>query len=292
MRRRARQQGQRVNPPGVTIQLDYPPSAHSAPRYGHGHPHPQLFALISRHDASFSRRLKEFLTYADQLAEIELRSADPLEPSWINAFLPGLDGVAIYAFIRERRPSRYFEVGSGNSTKFAARARRDGHLTTRIRSIDPDPRAEVDELCDEVVREPLEATDITAFRELRAGDVLFMDGSHRTFTNSDATVFFLEVLPALEPGVLVGIHDIYLPYDYPSEWSDRYYSEQYLLAAYLLAQGTSIEVALASQYVSHESRLAGILEPLWGDPRMAGVERHGGAFWLHTRRRRRALLRG
>jgi hypothetical protein len=123
----------------VSIALDYAPSASSVPRYGHGRPpHPRPLELIRRRDTTFG------------------------------------DDVAIYGFLRERRPARYLEIGSGNPTKFAARGRRDGELATRIRSIDPDPRAEVDALCDEIVRAPLESADISSFDELTAGDVLLM----------------------------------------------------------------------------------------------------------------------
>ena len=66
---------------------------------------------------------------------------------------------------------------------------------------------------------------------LSAGDMVFIDNSHRAFQNSDVTVFFTEVLPALPAGVAYGIHDIFLPDDYPAGWSDRFYNEQYLLAA-------------------------------------------------------------
>lgn len=45
-------------------------------------------------------------------------------------------------------------------------------------------------------------------------DVVFLDGSHRVFMNNDASVFFLDGLPRLPPGVLVGVHDIFLPEDY------------------------------------------------------------------------------
>jgi hypothetical protein len=292
VRSNSRRAAQKVMDAPVSIALDYPPSASCGPRYGHGRPpHPRLLELFRRCDATFERCLRSFLRYADELRRIEVQSADPLEPSWINDFLPGLDGVAIYGFLRKRDPARYFEIGSGNSTRFAARARRDGALKTRIRSIDPHPRAEVDALCDEIVREPLESVDVTVFGELRAGDVLFMDGSHRTFTNSDATVFFLDVIPSLAPGVLVGIHDIYLPYDYPPDWTGRYYSEQYLLAAHLLAEGPLSELVLASTYVSAEQRLASLLEPLWAGPQLQNVERHGGAFWLQIRGRPRRLMR-
>ena len=89
---------------------------------------------------------------------------------------------------------------------------------------------EVDGLCDEVIRAPLEECDLAVFSRVRPGDVVFFDGSHRAFTNSDVTTFFLDVLPELPAGVLVHLHDICLPDDYPPYLDDSFYSEQYLLA--------------------------------------------------------------
>ena len=214
-----------------------------------------------------------------------MRTQDPHEPSWANDWLPALDGAAIYAFIRSRAPALYVEIGSGISTKFAARARRDGQLETRIVSIDPQPRADVEALCDRALRMPLEAADLSVFDELSDGDVLFLDGSHRTFMNSDATVFFLEVLPQLAGGVLVGVHDVFLPYDYPAEFADRYYSEQYLLAAHLLAGNQALEPVLADLLRESRSRARIARRALWSDRRLDGIEPHGHAFWLRTHAR-------
>src|SRR5690606_30946570 len=97
---------------------------------------------------------------------------------------------------------------------------------------------EIDMICDNVFREPLEDVGLEIFDALGAGDILYIDNSHRAFMNSDVTVVFLDILPRLKPGVLVQIHDVTLPYDYPEVWIDRHYSEQYLLAAWLLARGT------------------------------------------------------
>jgi hypothetical protein len=201
----------------------------------------------------------------------------------VNGWLPGLDSAALYTFLARTDPALYLEVGSGNSTKFARRAIEDHGLRTRLVSIDPQPRAEIDALCDEVVRSPAEEVDLTVYDRLGAGDVLFVDNSHRCLQNSDATVMFLEVLPRLQPGVLVEFHDIVLPEDYPPEWLDRFYSEQYLLAAYLLAGGDRLSVELPNHFVSTDAELAAILAPLWDDPALAGVERHGGSFWIRTR---------
>jgi predicted O-methyltransferase YrrM len=268
---------------GHYVNLDYPPSVENRPRYGHGRPpHAGLEKLIHGHEGSYAPTLEAIARYADELATIEVSASDPRQPSWVNGMISGLDGASFYAFMRERRPARYLEIGSGNSTKFVARAKRDGDLETRIVSIDPHPRAEIDGLCDEVVRRPLEAADLSRFAELEAGDVLFFDGSHRVFMNSDVAVFFLEVLPLLPAGVLVGIHDIYLPDDYPADIADRHWSEQYMLAAWLLG-GADVEIVMPAWRVSTDPVLGHALDDLWARPGLDSVERHGVAFWFLTR---------
>jgi hypothetical protein len=268
---------------GHYVNLDYPPSVENRPRYGHGRPpHAGLEKLIHAHEGSYAPTLEAIGRYADELATIEVSASDPRQPSWVNGMISGLDGASFYAFMRERRPARYLEIGSGNSTKFVARAKRDGELATRIVSIDPHPRAEIDGLCDEVVRRPLEAADLSRFAELEAGDVLFFDGSHRVFMNSDVAVFFLEVLPSLPAGVLVGIHDIYLPDDYPADIADRHWSEQYMLAAWLLG-GADVEIVMPAWRVSTDPVLGHALDDLWARPGLDSVERHGVAFWFLTR---------
>lgn len=265
------------------VNLDYPPTVENAPRYGHGRPsHPGLEALIVAQRESYAPIVRGLARHADALAEIELSAADPRQPSWVNGMISGLDGASFYAFMRDREPARYLEIGSGNSTKFVARAKADGGLATELTSIDPYPRAEIDELCDVVVRKPLEAVDLAVFEPLRAGDVVFFDGSHRTFMNSDVSVFFLDVLPALPAGVLVGIHDIYLPDDYPAEIAERYYSEQYPLATWLLG-GAGVEIVLPAWRVSNDPELAGALDELWERPGLGEVDRHGVSFWFETR---------
>jgi hypothetical protein len=156
---------------------------------------------------------------------------------WENDYWGTLDAVWQVAALKSRNPVRYVEVGSGYSTLFARQAVDSFGLRTRIISIDPAPRQAVDWACDEVVRCPLEEVDLSLFADLDAGDVVLVDGSHVVTMNSDAVVFFLEVLPALSPGVLVGIDDVYLPWDYHPTWVNRWYGEQYLLACYLLGGG-------------------------------------------------------
>ena len=270
------------------IFLDYPVEA--VPRYGYGKPaHPELTRILAGNDGQYAALLAQFLSLSPGLLRISLREAKAsAEPSWLHDWLDGLDTFALYGFVATRKAETYLEIGSGYSTKLARRAIKDHALRTRVVSIDPHPRAEVDSLCDEVIRQPLEKNDLKVFEQLQAGDILFMDGSHRSFMNSDVTVFFLEILPRLKPGVLVHLHDIFLPLDYPPYWEyrhypHRYWSEQYLLAASLLAGHSSYEVVLPTHYVSITASLANVMEGFWSDPRVAGVPRSGSSFWIQMR---------
>jgi hypothetical protein len=251
------------------------------PRFGYGRPeHPRIRALLERGRARYAERLDRFACMRDWLAAIPLRaSQDGLEPYWDNGWLPPLDALALYGFLAEGDPRRYVEIGSGNSTRFARRAIGDHGLRTQVTSIDPAPRAQVDALCDEVVRKPLARADVELFAGLGAGDVVFLDGSHRVFMGSDVNVFFLEILPVLRPGVLVQVHDILLPSDYPPQWRWRHYSEQYLLAAFLLAGSALLEVELPNAFVNGDRALRGLVEPLWR--RISLTQEYTPAsFWL------------
>ena len=263
------------------ILIDFPPRPR--PRWGHGQPvHEGLHALLGLGRSTYRERIAEILAHAERLAAIPMRgNAATGDPYWVNGFLPGLDAAALYTQVARRAPRRYVEIGSGHSTRFAARAIRDGGLATRIVCYDPAPRASVAGLAHEVHRarlEDLPAGEIA--QAVGAGDILFYDGSHRAFENSDVTVFFLEVLPRLPAGVLVQVHDICLPYDYPPGWEGRWYSEQYVLAAWLLGGGARFRVVLPNAFVSHDPDLSGLLDPLWSRPSLSAVERHGSSFWL------------
>lgn len=267
---------------GFTIRLDYP--IQPKPRYGHGNPpHAKLLQILDRRRDAYAKTLRQFLKVANEAARIPVREdvEDLVKPHWNNTWFEGLDALSVYGFLATEKPKRYFEIGSGNSTKFARQAIRDHGLSTRITSVDPYPRAEINSICDTIVRQPLEDIDVAAVDELEAGDVLFVDNSHRIFTNSDATVVFLDIMPRLKPGVLFGIHDIMLPNDYPPSWMGRFYSEQYVLAAYLLAEGPKFEVALPVSYVGMCADLMAIVAPFWS--RLPKANPYGSAFWMRMR---------
>ncbi len=213
---------------------------------------------------------------------------DPSKPYWFNGMLPGLDAAALYAFIANFRPSRYIEIGSGHSTKFAAKAIHDHSPDTRIISVDPNPPAGIDTLCDRVIRSRLQDVPTQLFTTLEEGDIVFLDGSHVSHMRSDVSRFFLDILPSLRRGVFVQIHDIFLPDDYPREFGiDRGYNEQYLLAAYLLGGGKHVKVVFPCHYVlkcqwSQSLRHAwDLIAPHW-TRHTPGFESWGRSFWLRT----------
>lgn len=264
------------------ISIEYP--LNPSPRYGYGRPpHRRIWSILNRRRADYERVLQGASAYRSLLKEIARESPDPSQPSWENSYFYGVDAIALYYFLSSHKPGVFVEIGSGYSTLFARRAVSDSQARTRVVSIDPSPRVEVSDVCDVVVRERLEEADQSIFESLRAGDIVFVDGSHVCFTNTDVTVFFLEILPNLPEGVLVQLHDIYLPYDYPPEWRGRFYSEQYLLASYLLSGSDSIEPLLANAFVWGDKELHAIIEPLILELGYTGWHRFGTSFWFRWR---------
>jgi hypothetical protein len=198
--------------------------------------------------------------------------------------MSGLDAATLYCFPRLFGSRRYLEVGSGNSTRFVRRAVEDFRLPTTITSIDPSPRSEVDDVCDEVIRTGLEDAPLEIFDALEPNDILMFDGSHRCFQNSDVTVAFLDVLPRLRPGVLVFMHDIYLPDDYPDGWGSRYYSEQYVLAVLLTADaGRRYEIVFPGHFAETDADLGPETARVWRRIAPEGLESQSSGFWLRVR---------
>ena len=211
-----------------------------------------------------------------------LQTAGSLEaPRWEQDWFPRLDAAVAYALVRRRRPARIVEVGSGHSTRFLARAVADEGYDARITAIDPKPRADLEGLPIELLRESLPAAGDGPFRSLASGDVLMIDSSHILMPGSDADFLFGRVLPSLPAGVYVHIHDVFLPDDYPPDWDWRGYNEQ--LGVMTLLQGGAWDPVFASHYVV--SRMAEVL----ADSPVAGLPLPDGAressLWLVKRGR-------
>lgn len=139
------------------IELDYPTTSKNQPRYIVGDTNKYIEQALAVNFDSYHATLSAFKKYFPKLMKIDAYGDKSLNiPYYINDFLAALDCVSLYCIIAEVKPKIYLEVGSGTSTKFARRSIVDNNLTTLLLSIDPNPRAEIDKLCDEVIREPLD----------------------------------------------------------------------------------------------------------------------------------------
>jgi hypothetical protein len=237
-----------------------------------------IAALLQAGSAGYEDTIASVCELREWARAIPRRPA-PGQPCWENDWWGTVDALVQVAALRARNPALYLEIGSGFSTLFARRAITDFALRTKIVSIDPSPRHEVDDICDEVIRRPLQAVSASLLERLSPNDVVLVDGSHVALMNTDATVFFLEMLPRLPEGVLVGIDDVFLPWDYPPTWAGRLYAEQYLLAALLLGGAAGFAVRFPGWWIVECSTLAGRLEPLW--PVVENrFGRHCTSFWL------------
>lgn len=211
---------------------------------------PEIEKIFETKQERFAAWLETMGGYREDFAAI---GADtPPEPRWNQDWFPRLDAAMAYTLVREVQPKRIVEVGSGHSTRFFARALRDGGLETQLLSIDPQPRATLEGLPITFQRETLQRAGAEPFEGLVAGDVVFIDSSHILMPGTDLAVFVGQVLPRLPKGVHLHIHDIFLPDAYPESWAWRGYNEQLAVLPLLLG---GWEVLFASHYVA--TRMSG-----------------------------------
>jgi len=228
--------------------------------------------------------LRETPSFAKELSSLPFDPSpeNPATFCWGNDQFSHSDASLYYSLIRRFRPQRVVEVGAGHSTKLASRAIRENGAG-RILCIDPHAPQWLGALEGEieVVAKPVQETPDSVFLGLAPSDILFIDGSHISKTGSDVNHLFLRILPRLPKGVVVHIHDICLPFEYPKAWSEDvlcYWNEQYVLAA-LLANAARYEILLGVYFV--QKRDIEALRPFV--PSVPGVYPGGGSLWMRIR---------
>ncbi|MHB1217079.1 MAG: class I SAM-dependent methyltransferase [Alphaproteobacteria bacterium] len=210
-------------------------------------PYPAIAALLAAREADFANILDAIDSFERELLAIPAGAPAPAA-RWNQDWFPRLDAAAAYAVVRTRRPRLVVEVGSGHSTRFLLRAAEDGGLNTRIVAIDPAPRAPFASARIEHIPSPLERADAGIFERLGAGDILFIDSSHVLMPGTDVDILLNRVLPGLPSGVVVHVHDMFLPDPYPESWRWRGYNEQTALAA--LIHGGGYVPLFSSRYAA------------------------------------------
>jgi hypothetical protein len=207
--------------------------------------------------------------------------ADPTVYFYKNDQYPLLDAEFLHVALCHFRPARMIEVGCGFSSLVTAKVNRTilgGAL--QFSCIEPYPRQF---LLDgvpgitEVVQRRVEDVDLAFFDRLNTNDILFIDSSHVSKTGSDVNYLFFEVLPRLRPGVLVHIHDIFLPDDYPKVWvldQGRHWNEQYVVRAFL-THNASWDIVWAAHFMGTRHRGA-VQKTFPRYPELGG----GGSLWI------------
>ncbi|WP_443938121.1 class I SAM-dependent methyltransferase [Pedobacter sp. MW01-1-1] len=229
------------------------------------------------------------VTEIPQLLQLSKEEKIVKLPYLDNYFFGIHDAAALSALMQHFKPKKLIEIGSGISTRYMNFFKDKYALETKITCIDPSPRVEIDAVCQQLINLPLELALEQNFFQLESGDFLFMDGSHYVFQGNDTLSFFFKLLPSLPSGVIIHIHDVYLPYDYAMNVSSQLWTEQYLLAAIMMNGFNEYEVLYAAYYESiHNPKIKQVLEKTDEALRNQNFEKRkshteGYSFWMRKK---------
>ncbi len=213
--------------------------------------------------------LLEDLVFANEIPNLDF--------DFSNNMYAGGDADFLYQIVRHTKPKRVVEIGAGRSTEIfqLANARRNDRCEHTC--IEPYEAPWLEKLPVNLIREKVEDVPPKVFEELEAGDILFIDSSHIIRPGGDVLFEFLSLLPKLASGVLVHIHDIFTPFDYPDQWlwqDMRLWNEQYLLEAFL-SNNKEFEIIAALSWLKHtHPNLLSEKCP------MMAANKNPGAFWI------------
>ena len=174
-----------------------------------------------------------------------------------NNFFEAGDAEIYYQMIRYFKPSRIVEIGSGHSSLVAKEAinkNKIDNFDTKLICIEPYENKWLEKNNIQVVRQKVEDANLNILSDLNKNDILFIDSSHVIKPQGDILKIFLEILPKLKTGVIVHIHDIFTPRDYPEHWlkvENRFFNEQYLLEG-ILDNSSRYNIVLSLNLLKHD----------------------------------------
>lgn len=203
-------------------------------------------------------KLLDTFSYSQEIADIPIEKPDNFEFYLNNVMFLSGDAEYWYQLIRSIKPNRIFEVGSGNSTLMAIKAIRKNHeedpnYSCKHICIEPYEMRWLEETDVTIIRQKVEDIEVEFFSELKDNDILFIDSSHIIRPQGDVLFEYLELLPTLNKGVIVHVHDIFSPKNYLKQWLEdkvMFWNEQYLLEAFL-SHNSDWEIIGALNYLHH-----------------------------------------
>ena len=231
--------------------------------------------------------LLENFTYGEELLAIPTEKTSQKQFGYHNNSFESGDAEFLYNMIRHFKPGRIIEIGSGNSTLMARlaieqnRAENPSYCCDQI-CVEPFEQLWLEAIGANVVRKTVESCPESMFDALVENDILFIDSSHIIRPQGDVLFEYLQILGLLRPNVIVHVHDVFTPYDYPAKWikRDRWmWNEQYLLEAFL-SFNNRFEVIAAVNWLSHahRDRLHDACPILMREP-----WREPGSFWFRRK---------
>jgi hypothetical protein len=199
------------------------------------------------------------LNFTDELINLNLTDESPTYGFNINnKFFESGDAEIYYQIIRYFKPSRIIEIGSGYSTLIALEAIKKNKEEKNsknkiITCIEPYENKWLDNLDIKIIRKKIEDISFEKYLNLKKNDILFIDSSHMIRPQGDVLKLFLEILPRLRKGVIIHIHDIFTPKDYPKQWlvnENKFWNEQYLVEA-LISNSSKYDIFLSLNYLKN-----------------------------------------
>ncbi|MCJ2030908.1 class I SAM-dependent methyltransferase [Methylobacterium sp. J-043] len=194
----------------------------------------------------------------------------------INLSYPEYDAFVLYCLVRHYQPMKIIELGSGMSTRVLVDAGSRNAVPPSIVCVDkyaaPSTKDVLNQIGVSFFDQDITETDIDLYESLNEGDILFIDSSHVLKNYGDVELEFMMILPALKSGVIVHVHDIFLPFNYPEQWIINWrcvLTEQQVLAAYL-HDNARVEIIAANAY--NAARKICVPDRI--------QYRHGGSFWF------------
>ena len=171
----------------------------------------------------------------------------------LNGAFEWMDARLLHYFLQKNKPKKIIEIGSGNSTLLTSNTKDMYNLELEIICIEPYPSDYLKQLHETnkitLIEDKLENIDLSIFSTLTENDILFIDSSHVLKLDSDVMFYFTKIFPLLNKNVLIHIHDIFFPYDYPVHWlkEGRFWNEQYFLYVFL-QYNTKFKIKFCNSY--------------------------------------------
>lgn len=202
---------------------------------------------------------QQFAKTAETFIRDVIFSADKKDTRYYsnNGYFVESDALYYQAILREFKPKKVIEVGSGFSSAVLFDTKEQFHLPEiAVDFIEPFPERllgllkQGDEKHFRLHRQRVQEVPVALFQTLDRGDILFIDSSHISKTGSDVNFLVFTILPVLKPGVLIHFHDILFPFEYPKEWvmEGRFWNEAYLLKAFLM-YNNDFKILLFNDYL-------------------------------------------